>query len=162
MLALQLVEQIVLRRRMVVAEPPEPVASFGDVQFLPGLRQGVGFHLTVGLSREQELPRLVQKVPGGVVFVVADPDCVIVRYPAAREKSPDAVGGRVVTQVIANAGGANYGMPRRTAIERPQEFDAAVRVILPAVFAVKNDGDECGPSRVVRFDGSADGLDPPQ
>src|SRR5262245_58632614 len=145
MLAEQLVEQIVLCRRMVVSEPPEPVASFGDIQFLPGLRQSVGFHLTVGLSREQELPRLVQQVPGGVVFVVADPDGEIVGDPTAREQSPDTVGGRVVAEVIAYAGGTDDGMPRRTSIERPQEFDTAVRVILPAVFAVQNDGDECGP-----------------
>src|SRR5262245_22129173 len=162
MLAEQLVEQIVLCRRMVVAEPPEPVASFGDVQFLPGPRQSVRLRLALSLRGEQELARLVEQVPGGVVFVVADPDGEIVRYPTAREKSPDAVGGRVVAQVITHTGGADDGMPCRTAIERPQEFDAAVRVILPAVFAVKNDGDECGTSRVVRFDGTADRLDSPQ
>src|SRR5262249_31449497 len=64
--------------------------------------------------------------------------------------------------VIAYARGADDGMPRRAAIERSQEFDAAVGVILPAVFAVENDWDEGGTSGIVRFNGAADGLNAPQ
>jgi len=48
MLAEQVVEHIVLRARMIVAEPPIPITALGDVNLFPCLANAVGVGVLAG------------------------------------------------------------------------------------------------------------------
>src|SRR4051794_36358963 len=101
MLAEQVVEECVLRAGVVVAVPPKPIASLGDVDFVPGAVERGTRSAECGTVRPFRTPRsafraadelralpqvlasAVQRVPGGVVLLVADPDREIVMDPTA-------------------------------------------------------------------------------
>src|SRR5262249_41643320 len=82
-LAEEVVEQGVLGAGVVVAVPPEPVAALGDVDLLPRLAEPVGGDEALLAALAEVLAGAVQGVPGGVVFLVADPDGEVVVDPAA-------------------------------------------------------------------------------
>ena len=52
-------------------------------------------------------------------------------------------------------------MLHAAAIECPQEANAAVGIVFPAVLAVENDGDERPAARIVGFDRTTDGQEFP-
>ena len=65
----------------IVAVPPEPVAAFSGIEFVPGC---------AGLVRRQRGrevhetgPRVLQEVPAAIVFLVADPDFKVLVDPGA-------------------------------------------------------------------------------
>src|SRR5215471_5953360 len=95
---------------MIVAVPPEPVAPLGDVQLLPralNLLVSLPPCLPVSLSLDQELARLVQRVPRRVVLLVADPDRVVVVNPAPREQVRQRVARRMGFELLAELDRAN-------------------------------------------------------
>src|SRR6516225_1605097 len=104
---------------MIVAKPPEPVASLSNIKLFPCPCQGGRRHVRLRLGLQKKLPRLVEKVPGGVILVMADPDGEIVRYPASGEEATDAICGRMVAQVFAHAYRPDRWMPRGAAIQGP-------------------------------------------
>src|ERR1700722_2791624 len=116
---------------MVVAEPPEPVAAFRDEHLLPGVLDGLGSRLPLRFGLFEELTRLVEQVPGGIVFVMSDPDREVVRDPASRVKIADAVGRRLLFEIVANPLRPNLGVLHAASVERAEKADAAVRVIFP-------------------------------
>src|SRR5436190_15236889 len=88
----QQVEQRILSRRKLAAEPPVPVAPLRDVELLPRPVQNFGRGLLLLRCLLQELAGRMQEIPGSPVFLVPDPDREVVRDPAAGEKLSDAIG----------------------------------------------------------------------
>ena len=89
----------VLAAGMIVAEPPEPVAPLGDVQFFPGAAQLLGRLARRAWPRATRCcARLEQQVPGPVALGMADPDAEIVADPTAGEQVADLVGGRMLAR----------------------------------------------------------------
>src|SRR5258708_2217533 len=127
---------------MIVAIPPEPVAPLGDVDLFPRflkrrcLLVSLSPCLPVSLSILEILARLVQRVPGGVVFVVADPDGVVVVDPASREQVGQRVARRIAVEIFAQLDRTNLIVAGTEPIEGTQERHAAVRIMLPAILAV--------------------------
>src|SRR5262245_43806252 len=130
---------------MVVAEPPEPVAAFGDEQLAPGLGQLFLGLASFGNSGQQVLPRLVHQIPRAIALVMADPDAEVVLDPTAREEMSDLVGRGMWVQIISDARRAELWVAGDACIQLPQELDAATGVVLPAVFAVEHDADQGRP-----------------
>src|SRR5260221_14155124 len=70
----QIVEFLVVRGRMVIAVPPEPVAAFGNQNLFASLSPG----LVVGLADAvKDVARLGQLTPSSTVIGMADPDVKI-------------------------------------------------------------------------------------
>ena len=63
MLAKQPIEQVLLGAVMAVAEPPEPIAPFGDGQLAAGSGQLIGCFVPLGLGGHQVLARFVDTDP---------------------------------------------------------------------------------------------------
>ena len=153
-LAEQVIEQPVLCGRMIVAEPPEPVAPFGDVDFVPRAGEELGgqrvrrFGL-IELRLFEELARLVEQIPRGVILGVTDPDAEVVVDPTPREQVRNVIGRRELADVILDSDRLHVRARDATAVERSQELNASIREVLPAVLAVQDDRDECRSSRVV-------------
>src|SRR6516162_9677888 len=101
---------------MIVAVPPEPVAALGNVNLFPGPSNTLG---EVLLSRPaaQVFPRLVQRIPGRVVFFMPDPDGEVVVNPAARRQSRQRIPRRVVYQVFPQLDRANLRNLRASLIQ---------------------------------------------
>ena len=141
-LAEQVVEQRVLGAGVVVAVPPEPVATFGDVQLLPGLADLVRRRQGRLRVFAQVLAGAVQRVPGGVVLFVADPDGEVVVDPAAGEQPRQRVAWRVLAQEFADRDGPHARRRRAALVQLAQELHAAAGVVFPAVLAVQDDADQ--------------------
>src|SRR5262245_35315209 len=123
---------------MFFAVPPEPVAPFGDVNFFPGPSYLVSGNVGLLCTRSEVLARAVQRIPGGVVFVVPDPNRKIVIDPTAGEQVRQRVARGMLLQVIAQPDGLNAFGARAAFIQSAQKRHAALGIMLPAVFAVEN------------------------
>src|SRR5438105_13212402 len=105
---------------MIVAVPPEPVAPFGDIDFFPGFgkrRQKTevrsqkrvncfaiptsGFRLLGSFHQMLACP--VQRIPCGIVLLVADPDGEVVSDPTARGEAWQRIPRRVFLQKVATS-----------------------------------------------------------
>src|SRR5262245_17381789 len=100
------------------------------------------------------LARDVQQVPGEVVLLVADPDVEVVEDPASGEEVRKGVAGRMALEVFADLHRPNARRLQAPFVQGPQEGYAAAGIMLPAVFAIHDDGDQGG---VPAGDGLADG-----
>src|SRR5207245_195180 len=83
---------------MVLAKPPEPVAAFGNVQLLPGAAELLGADNSLLRSLQQMLARLVERVPGGIVFLMTNPDGEVVTDPATGKEMRQRVARRMFFQ----------------------------------------------------------------
>ena len=87
---------------------------------------------------------------------MADPDGEVVADPASGEEAWECVVRGVLTEELADLYRADVGASGDAMVEGAEERDAAVGVVLPAVFAVEDDGDEGGG---VMAAGVADGVE---
>ena len=133
----QIVELQVVRRRMVVAVPPEPVAAFGDQHLFARPRDGGGVHAG---GRVQRLARVGQLAPRALIVGVAESRCRSSRRSTTRERCP-AAPARVPAR-LPHRDGPELGVRGQAAIERAQERAAAAFEVLPGVLAVEDDRDE--------------------
>src|SRR6516164_4893790 len=109
---------------MLIAVPPEPIASLGDVDFLPGALDLFRRDTWLLRSLLQVFSSLVQGVPGGVVLLVPDPDGEVVMNPTPREKVWQGIAPRVVFKVFAEFDRADLLVTRAELIKRTQERHA--------------------------------------
>lgn len=113
MRAEEAVEEFVLSRAKLRAVPPEPIAPFGDEEFLPRLIQLVLRQRPLRLCLFQPLAGLMQQIPRGAVLVVADPDRKVVRDPTAGEQAVDAVSRGMLAEMLADANWIDRSAPAR-------------------------------------------------
>mgnify|MGYP003512905165 CR=1 FL=1 len=59
----------------IIAVPPEPVAPFGGVEFLPGRLRTVRWKTLCDIH--QLCASMTEEIPPAIVFVVPDPDLVV-------------------------------------------------------------------------------------
>src|SRR4051812_3836413 len=96
----QRVEESVLSARMIVAVPPKPIAPLGDIDFLPGALHLLRSDQGMSHFGDEVLAGIVQMVPGGIVFVMPDPDGEVVIDPTPGEKRRQMILGRMIAQII--------------------------------------------------------------
>ena len=155
--AKEMVEEAVEAAGMVVAIPPEPVGALGDIDFVPGSLEGGCVVAERSFFGCEEGPCGVQRVPGLIVFGVADPDGEVVADPASGEEAWECVVRAGVLQGSEPTfTGRMWAASGDAMVEGAEKRDAAVGVVLPAVFAVQDDGDEGGG---VMAAGVADGVE---
>src|SRR2546430_12460072 len=82
----QMVEQRLVIGVELVAVPPEPVAPFGGIEFVPRLTDRVGRHVAGALPLLQEAPGRPHPLPGVIVLDMAYPDLQIGVDPRARSE----------------------------------------------------------------------------
>ncbi len=144
MTAEQLIEQLILAGRAIIAVPPAPVAALGDIEFTPGPLDGGFREASAGGLLLKEVASQMEQIPRLPVFCVADPDVEVGVDPAARVQLAELFGSGARLQMVADANRADIGMSHRFAIQRPQEDHTAVAVMLPAVLTVEHDRYEDG------------------
>src|SRR5437870_5133778 len=128
---------------MVVAEPPEPVAPLGNVQFLPGPAGPLGTdHVLLG-SFQQMLARPVQRVPGRVVFLMANPDGEVMTDPTAGKQMRQGVARRMFFEKSADLDRLDIARAHTALIKGAEEGHTPAGIMLPAVLAVEDDTDQC-------------------
>src|SRR4051794_18454440 len=84
----------------------------------------------------------MQQVPGGIVLLMADPDRKVVADPAASGQVGQVIVRRKALQKLADPHGADAGRRCAAPVERPQEIDATVGIVLPAIFAIEDDANK--------------------
>src|SRR3970282_2121856 len=76
----------------VVSVPPEPIAAFCGIKFVPGgLRAIRGVR---GSNFDETGSSLTDQSPSLIVFLVADPDLIVLIDPGARMEVADSPSGR--------------------------------------------------------------------
>ncbi len=172
----QLVEIAVVRRGMVVAVPPAPVAPLGRVDRPPGLFPRRGSQARFRLALHQNVARRGEPLPCEIVLLVPDPDLEVVVDPRSREDRREGFGGRVLSQIIRYGRRDDPVFPFESAVQRPEEWNAVLRIELPGVLPVEDDrndrradpagargpdGPEAGDEIVGRFLGRPSGVREP-
>ena len=59
----------------IIAVPPEPVAAFGGVQFMPGRPRAIRWKSRRDFHKSRA--GVTEKIPSAIVFLVSDPNLVI-------------------------------------------------------------------------------------
>src|SRR2546425_10999266 len=72
MQAEQMVEQRLVVRVKLVAVPPEPVAPFGGIEFVPRLTDRVGRHVASALPLLQEAPSCPRRSQAALTSILAN------------------------------------------------------------------------------------------
>ena len=136
----QIVELQIVRGRVIVAVPPEPITAFRDQQLLVRLGQR-GF---IDASRPgRAVERRVsigQLSPRLLVVRVADPD-VEVRVDPGPGEDPRQFLFRSLAR-LRHRHGSHLRMTGQATIERPEERPSAALEVFPGVLAVQDDRDE--------------------
>src|SRR6266851_3041596 len=127
---------------MVLAKPPEPVAPFGNIQFLPSSAELPGADDFLLRALQQMLARPVERIPGRIVFLVADPDGEVVTDPTAGKQMWQRVVRRMFFQERTDLDRLQIACAHTTLIKGAEEGHAAAGIMLPAVLAVENDADQ--------------------
>src|SRR5207245_3583860 len=127
----QIVELQIVRRRVIVAVPPEPIAAFCDQQFLVRLGQrgwidtggpGCAVERRVGIR---------QLTPGLLVVRVADPD-VEVRVDPRPGEDPRQLLSRPRAR-LRHRNGPQLRMTGQAPVERPETRPSTALEMLPGV-----------------------------
>src|ERR1700751_4126261 len=119
------------------AVPPVPVATFGNKNFLES-ELALGFAGARGILRIK-LARMIEVVPGAIVFGSADPDVEVGIDPRARDKGCEVRESLVARNSFGDGNGFDAGIALQRIVEAAKEFAGGSWVIFPGVFAVKND-----------------------
>ena len=150
MLAKERVELAVVRRRVVVAVPPEPVAALGGENRVE--RDATALRTELGRPRREALTELAQLGPGAAVVAVAHPDTEVGVDPRPRKEPCERLGwasrrGAHLHRVDVRGLG-------QALIQRPQKRAPATRVVLPGILAVEDHRHRhgLGAARQVRAD----------
>src|SRR5205823_3443797 len=126
---------------VVLAIPPEPVRALGDVDLLPGPGHGGRVVPARALLGDQDRAGTVQGIPAAVVLGMSDPDGEIVADPAPGVEPLQRALRRMLAEEFADADRPDPRVADRPLVDRAEERDAAVRIILPTVLAVEDDRD---------------------
>src|SRR5215472_1957103 len=127
----------------VIAVPPEPIAPFCRVEFIPGSLGAVG--RKVWCKVPEAGPRVTKEFPSLVVFLMANPNFVILVNPGpgmqlsqlrrswdSREGFRDSRGSNVQLVMIQS-------VLAQCRVQKRQEPVPSVVVVFPGIFAVEDD-----------------------
>src|SRR5262245_52166030 len=124
----QIVELEIVRRRVIVAVPPAPVAAFRDQDLLPCARQVRG-RARGFLERG---PGVRELTPRALVVLMADPDVEISIDPRPRKDVRQLP--RCSRARLGDSDAAELGMCGQASVERSEERTTAACKVLPGVF----------------------------
>src|SRR3972149_6539208 len=120
----QSIELPCLWRSVSIADPPEPIAAFGDIKLLPGAGDFVGRFAFFRGHFHQVSPGFKEEIPGPVAFRMPDPEAEVVLDPTAGKQVAELVAGRIAGEVIADADRLDARVLQDAAGQPPPEHDA--------------------------------------
>ena len=126
-------------RVVLSAEPPEPVAPFGDQDLPPAERSRIRKLRALARLFVQPRPCVRQQFPGDVVLGIPDPRIEAGPNPAARVQVMEVLLRRVLAQEVGDRGGDDVRRGLELRVEGVEEVVAVTRIELPRVLAVEGD-----------------------
>src|SRR5687768_6775429 len=139
-IAKQLVETRYHVRRVIIAQPPEPVRAFAGSQlpfglghFLTGQTSALHHEIVTMLGRAEQ-------VPGAVFVAVADPCGKCSIYPTAGRQygQSDDIGRIHECEIVAISGNPDRVMVLKNLVEIIEKIVAVVWIVFPGIFSVEN------------------------
>src|SRR6185295_1976614 len=129
----------------VVPIPPEPIAAFGGIEFVPGgLRAIRGKR---GSDFGEMGSGVTDEVPSPIIFLVADPDLIVLIDPRTGVKVADAMRDRRGLERLGDRCGRGASVVvieragRAGLVEKREKLFATLVVMFPWIFPVKDNGD---------------------
>ena len=136
MFAVKFVEFAIIGGVVFRAVPPVPVATFGNKNFFES-EFALGLAGARGTLRI-ELARMMEVVPGAIVFGSTDPDIEVSVDPRAGEKGCETRKILVAGNCLGDGNGFDDGIALQRIVEAAKKFATGFWVIFPGVFAVEN------------------------
>src|SRR5258708_31500538 len=140
MLAVKLVEVAVVRRMVLWAVPPVPVAALCNQDFLK--RQLTLRFARAGRILVVKLAGMMKVIPGPVVLRSTDPHVEVGVNPRSRNKRWKAPEIPMVRDRFRDADGLDALIVLESIVEAPQKLASRLWVILPCILPVDNHRDD--------------------
>src|SRR6185437_10299130 len=141
MLAIEFVEVTIIRRMMLRAVPPVPIAALCNHQLFKGK-----FPLLIRDCRRAMLikvARIGKIIPRAIVFGSADPNVKVCVDPRTGNQRLELRIFLLPVQRLANAECLDLRIVLERIVDPPEELAAGARIELPGILAVKDDRNQC-------------------
>ena len=133
------IEDIVFLRGMLIAIPPAPIRTLGDIYLLPGLIQFLLISLRIFiLIIDQRCTGGPEQVPGAVVLLMTDPNLEVVTDSGTGKQVGYVLLQPGFLEQFRNCDGFETIIIGKPLIERIQEIQAVIGEIFPGVLPVQD------------------------